>query len=381
MSLRNYKTIEERRNYLKNKLQINLEATGIYPKNLDEAQFTNCENMIGAVQIPLGVAGPLKISGQFAKGDYYIPLATTEGALVASVNRGCKAIFQSGGARTMMENIGATRGPVFKTNGIVEGLKFKEWIEANIERLKSVAGKTSRHLTLLKIDVRIVGKNVFTRFYFDTQEAMGMNMATIATDEVVKFIQKETKIECLSLAGNFDTDKKSAWLNFISGRGKSVWAESVIEDSALKDVLKSSAKQIYDVWLSKCMIGSAISGSLGFNAHFANTVSALFLACGQDAAHAVEGSMGITTTEITGDNLYISVYLPDLMLGTVGGGTKLPSQKEALAILGINSEKNSSLELAEICAVAVLAGELSLLASLAQGTLATSHQKLARKNK
>lgn len=381
MSIRDLKTIEERKGFIKKKLQVNLKAIGDYPKSLEAAQYTNCENMIGAIQVPLGVAGPLFVSGQFAKGDFYIPLATTEGALVASVNRGCKAVSGSGGAKTITENVGVTRGPVFKTAGLAESFKFKKWIEANENKLKSIAAKTSRHLTLIKTGVRIVGKNVYVRFYFDSMEAMGMNMATIATAQAVKFIEKETKIKCVSLAGNFDIDKKPAWLNFISGRGKRVWAEALIKPSVLKEVLKTTAMEIYNVWLAKCMLGSAMSGSLGFNAHFANIISALFVACGQDIAQTVEGSLGITTTEVIEDNLYICIYLPDLMVGTVGGGTNLPSQKEALSILGVKAEKNSSFKLAEIIGAAVLAGELSLLASLAQGTLAASHQAFARRIK
>ncbi len=378
MSIRQLKTIEQRRDFLEKFLEVDLGSLEIYPADLDKAQFTNCENMIGAVQVPLGVAGPLSISGQFAIGEFYIPLATTEAALVASVSRGCKAVKVSGGVKTIVENVGATRGPVFKTEGISESMKFKKWIADNKQKFKSIAAGTSRHLKLEKVGVRMVGKNVYARFYFDTEEAMGMNMVTFATSEIVKFIKSETEIKCISLAGNFDIDKKPAWLNFNSGRGKRVWAEAIIKSSTVKDVLKTSPKKIYDVWLAKCMLGSAMAGSLGFNAHFANIVTAIFIACGQDAAQAVEGSLGITTTEVIDNNLYISVYLPGLMIGTVGGGTKLPAQKEALNILGIDGRRNSSLKLAEIIAAATLSGELSLLAALAEGSLASAHLKLAR---
>ncbi len=378
MSIRNLKTIVERQEFIKNKLNINLETIKIYPKGLDPAQFANCENMIGAVQVPLGVAGPLLVNGRYAKGEYYIPLATTEAALVASVNRGCKSITRSGGAVVVSEKVGVTRGPVYKTEGVAQGLKFKDWLDDNFIYLKKEAAKTSSHLALTKINTEIVGKYVYVRFYFDTSEAMGMNMVTIATDAINKFIESKTGIKCLSVAGNFDVDKKPAWLNFISGRGKKVWAESTITRDTLKSVLKVSAQDIYNVWLGKCMMGSIMSGTIGANAHFANILAALFLATGQDMAHVVEGSMGITTTEVCGEDLYISVYIPDLMIGTVGGGTKLPSQKEALSIMDIGVDENSSLKLAEICASAVLAGEISLLASLAEGSLATTHARLAR---
>lgn len=381
MNIRDFKTIRQRRDFLEKTLKLDLGTIGSFSKSLEAAQFTNCENMIGAVQIPLGVAGPLSVFGQFAKGDFFIPLATTEGALVASVNRGCKAVAQSGGATVIIEDVGITRGPVFKTSGISESLDFKKWLDEHFTGLKKVAANTSEHLTLKKFGTRIVGKNVYARFYFDTSEAMGMNMATIATDAITKFIKDKTGIQCVSLAGNFDIDKKPAWLNFISGRGKRVWAEVVLPEQIIKSVLKTCASKIYEVWLSKCMLGSIMAGALGFNAHAANIISAIFIATGQDVAHTVEGSLGITTTEMMGNGLYISIYLPDLLVGTIGGGTKLPSQREALSIMGITSGKESDLKLAEIIAGAVLVGEISLLAALAQGHLASSHKILARGEK
>ena len=213
---------------------------------------------------------------------------------------------------------------------------------------------------------------------------MGMNMATIATEKIVTLIEKETGISCISLAGNFDSDKKPSWISFIEGRGHKVWAEATLKKSIVKAILKTTSQKIYDVWLSKNMIGSAMGGSLGFNAHFANIVSAVFIATGQDPAHVTDASMGLTTARVTREgDLYFSIYIPALMVGTVGGGTNLETQKEALSIMGIvggNTGKNSQ-KLAEIIAGAVLSGELSLLASLAEGTLASSHKRLARGGK
>jgi hydroxymethylglutaryl-CoA reductase (NADPH) len=185
---------------------------------------------------------------------------------------------------------------------------------------------------------------------------------------------------CVSLSSNYCVDKKPAWINVIEGRGFRVWAEVTLTKGVLQGVLKTTAKNMYDVWVSKCMIGSAVAGSMAFNAQFANIVAAIFLATGQDIAHVVEGSLGITTAEITGEDLYMSVSLPDLMVGTVGGGTGLPTQKEALAVLGIagGDSGNNSKKFAEIIAAAVLAGEISLLASLSEGSLARSHARLAR---
>lgn len=369
MNLKDFKSTKERREYIEKSLKIKLENTA--RTYIEDGKDVNCENLIGATAFPLGVAGPLSIDSK----DYFIPLATTEGALVASVSRGCKAINLSGKVKTHIESIGTTRGPVFAISGLDEGIKFEKWLEDNLNLLKTEAEKTSGHLKLLKFDTNIVGTYMYVRFYFDTQDAMGMNMATIATDAIVKYIEKKIKINCVSVSGNFCIDKKPAWSNFINGRGKKAWAEIILKKEVVKDVLKTTPEKFFEVWLSKCMIGSALAGSLGFNAHFANIVAAFFASTGQDMAHVVEGSMGVTTSKVleNGD-LYVSIYMPSVMIGTAGGGTKLKIKKEALSIIGAEN----SIELAKVLSGAVLAGEISLLASLAQGSLAKTHEKLGR---
>lgn len=383
MSLRDYKTIEERVKFLQKEKKRLFSAITVYPQKLEEAQFKNCENMIGAASVPLGVAGPIKICGQKASGNYYIPLATTEAALVASVSRGCKAITKSGGVVVYSEYEGISRGPVFVTDNLAESFKLKAWLVKNFFLLSQVAQKTSSHLLLKKIHTQIVGRHVYVRFAFDTQDAMGMNMVTFATDAIAKFIEAKANVSCLSLASNFDIDKKPAWLNFILGRGRQVWAEVVLEEKIVREILKTTIEKIHEIAIRKCLVGSAISGTIGFNAHFANIIAAIFIACGQDVAHTVEGSLGITSTEIVDNKLYISVYLPDLILGTVGGGTNLPAQKEALELLGIAGGRGGkhAAAFAEIVGAVVLAGEISLLAALAEGSLASSHLRLARRSK
>ena len=380
MNLRDQKTVAQRRESLEAALKLKLPNIGKFSLDETTASTRNCENMIGIAQIPLGVAGPLKISGSLAHGSYYIPLATTEGALVASVNRGVKAITESGGASVHHHHVGATRGPVFKVKNLEENTKLYQYLKEHFEELKEVAEKTSHHLTLKKYSTSGVGKYRYVRFVFDTQDAMGLNMVTIATEAMVSYIKKETGIECLALSGNFCVDKKPSWQNFINNRGIKVWAEVVLTKKVLSEVLKTSAQKAYDVWLAKCMLGSAMSGSMGFNAQFANVVAAMFIATGQDAAHVAEGSMGITTAEVMNEDLYVSVYLPDLMVGTVGGGTGLATQNEALTLLGVaggNDGKNVK-QFAEIVGAAVLAGEISLLSSLEEGSLARAHQALGR---
>jgi hydroxymethylglutaryl-CoA reductase (NADPH) len=374
MNLKDFKTTKERRSFLEKKLKIKLE--NVTKAHVDDEKTIRCENLIGSTTLPLGVAGPISIKNEELRvKNYYVPLATTEGALVASVSRGFKAINLSGGATSFVENVGVTRGPVFETSGLGECFKLKKWLDENFDLVKNEAEKTSSHLKLKKLGVRIAGTYVYVRFYFATQDAMGMNMVTIATEKISQFIQKNTDVKCLAVSGNFCIDKKPAWLNFIAGRGKKVSAEVILRKEVIKEILKTTPEKFFEVWLAKCMIGSAMSGSLGFNAHFANIVAAFYGATGQDLAHVVEGSMGMTTSKVlkNGD-LYVSVYLPAVMIGTVGGGTKLKTKQEALSIIGAKN----SIELAEVLGSAVLAGEISLLASLSEGSLAETHQKLGR---
>lgn len=380
MNLRDLKTPSERREALSKELSVELAAVGSSDLPISPANEKNCENMIGFTQIPLGVAGPLEIKG-LKKRSCYVPLATTEGALVASVSRGCKAISLSGGAVVDFQKTGVTRAPVFKTGSIEEKKKFSAWVLENKELLKKVTEETSSHLKLSTVQIKSLPSYTFLRFSFDTQDAMGMNMVTIATEKAVSLIEKETGAECISVSGNYDVDKKPAWINFIENRGTTVWAETVLPKQVVLEVLKTTPEKFFETWLSKCMLGSAMSGSLGFNAHFANVIAAIFLATGQDAAHVVEGSLGMTTARVlSSGDLYVSVYLPSLMSGTVGGGIALPTQKEALEIMGVSGTGKAG-EFAEIIGAAVLAGEISLLASLSVGSLGSSHVRLGRGEK
>ncbi len=382
VSLRDFKDAKSRRNFLEKELKIDLDKVSHLSFGEEEVLGRNIENLVGAVDIPMGVAGPLLIQSQESRvksQGIYVPLATTEGALVASISRGCKAISQSGGAIVAVEDLGVTRGPVFKVRDLRHSLGVKNWIFKNFKKLAKVCEETSGHIKLLKVKTLSEGKNVFTRFYFDTSDAMGMNMATIACEKAAHLIEEKTGAECISLSGNCDVDKKGAWLNFLTGRGRRVWAEVVLTRDVVENILKVKPEEIVELVYRKCLIGSAMSGSMGFNAHFSNVVAAIFLATGQDPGHIVEGSMGITSAELTeSGDVYFSVYLPSLLVGTVGGGTRLPAQKQALNLMGVAGSGNV-LKFAEIVGATVLAGEISLIASQAEGTLARAHLKYARK--
>jgi hydroxymethylglutaryl-CoA reductase (NADPH) len=345
---------------------------------MEEAQKRNIENPIGAIQIPVGLAGPLKINGINTQGEFYVPLATTEGALVASVNRGCSAITDAGGANVRISDDKMTRGPVIKAQSLNEALEIKDWIKNNFKELKKAAEVTTRHGKLLKIDpILVVGRYLYPRFVFKTGDSMGMNMVTIATENALNLLTHKTGAHVVALSGNLCVDKKPSSLNMIEGRGKSLVAEAIIPHEIVENKLKTTTDAIVEVNIAKNLIGSAISGSMGFNAQYANMIGALFLATGQDEAHIVEGCLGITTTENIDGDLYFSVTLPDVPLATIGGGTRLETARECLEIIDAYGTGKVG-KLAEIVAGTVLAGELSLIGALSAGHLARAHKELGR---
>ncbi|MCE4604856.1 MAG: hydroxymethylglutaryl-CoA reductase (NADPH) [Aeropyrum sp.] len=373
-----------RRLYLERVTGASLSGVASTILDFEELYGRNIENPIGAVQIPVGVAGPLKVVGDYARGEYYIPLATTEGALVASVNRGAKAITLSGGARARVIKDGMTRAPLLWTPSVSEASRLSEWVLSRIEDLRGVVSSVTRHGRLVEIQPYIVGNLVWLRLSFKTGDAMGMNMVTISSDRICKFIEENYggEARCVALSGNMCSDKKPAIINRILGRGKYVVAEALVKAGVVRDVLKTTAEMIHFVNTAKNLLGSAAAGSNSYNAHFANIIAAVFIATGQDAAQVVESSMGFTWTEVRGEDLYISVTLPSLEVGTVGGGTRLPTQRELLSLLGVAGGGDppgvNALKLAEIIASAVLAGELNLLAAIAAGHLARAHEMLGR---
>jgi hydroxymethylglutaryl-CoA reductase (NADPH) len=376
------KAAEARRQYLEKVVGVKLENIGKTIIDFNTVVGRNIENVIGAVQIPVGVAGPLLVKGDYANGYFYIPLATTEGALVASVNRGAKFITESGGARVKVLKDGMARAPLFRLPSLIDAVEFVEWVTQHFDELKKVAESTTRHGKLKEVQPFIVGNYVWLRLVFSTGDAMGMNMVTIASDAVAKYIQQHfPKAKLVALSGNMCVDKKANAVNFLLGRGKTVVAEAVVKREVLER-LGITAEDVHEVNVRKNLIGSALAHSYGFNAHFANIIAAIFIATGQDVAQVVESSMGITSTEPRDEGLYISVFLPSLEVGTVGGGTGLPTQREALALLGVAGSGNppgtNALKFAEIIAAAVLAGELNLLIALARNELASAHQRLGR---
>jgi len=340
-----------------------------------------CENVIGYAQIPLGFAGPLLVDGK----SVYVPMATTEGCLVASTNRGCQALTT--GVRTQLIADAMSRGPVVRFENIARAAQLVKWLReaSSLDVLRKSFNSTSRFGRLDSVKVQIAGRSVFIRFCATTGDAMGMNMVSKGTEASLSTIQGYfPDMEVVSLSGNYCTDKKPAAINWLDGRGKSVVSEAIVKASVLQQRLKTNAKKLVDLNTCKNLIGSSIAGSVGgFNAHSANVVTALYIACGQDPAQVVTSSNCMTLMEPwgpDGQDLYITCTMPSIEVGTVGGGTGLPTQSACLDMLGLrgaNAEvpgENAS-NFARIVCATVLAGELSLMAALANHQLVESHMR------
>ncbi len=350
--------------------------------DLNLTKGRNVENAIGTAKLPLGVAGPLTVDGE---GDVYVPLATTEGALVASVNRGCSALRRSGGAKAVVLKDGVSRGPVLRAKDLGHAQKIVEFVHDHYKEVEEVFNGESKFMALQNVETWILGRNVFLRFVAGTGDAMGMNMVTTATSRACEFIDKETGSKTVAVSGNMCIDKKPGFVNVLLGRGKTVCAEATVKRGVVEKILKTTPEAIVEVAYRKVLLGSAMAGSLAYNAHAANIVAALFIATGQDPAQVVESSMATTLAEVRDGDLYITVNLPCLEVATVGGGTHLPAQNAGLAMLGCVEDVKPGENVkrfTKIAASTVLAGELSLLGSLAEGTLSQSHERLGRgKNK
>ncbi|RDW25091.1 hydroxymethylglutaryl-coenzyme A reductase-domain-containing protein [Yarrowia lipolytica] len=339
-----------------------------------------CENVIGYMPLPVGVAGPMNIDGK----NYHIPMATTEGCLVASTMRGCKAINAGGGVTTVLTQDGMTRGPCVSFPSLKRAGAAKIWLdsEEGLKSMRKAFNSTSRFARLQSLHSTLAGNLLFIRFRTTTGDAMGMNMISKGVEHSLAVMVKEygfPDMDIVSVSGNYCTDKKPAAINWIEGRGKSVVAEATIPAHIVKSVLKSEVDALVELNISKNLIGSAMAGSVGgFNAHAANLVTAIYLATGQDPAQNVESSNCITLMSNVDGNLLISVSMPSIEVGTIGGGTILEPQGAMLEMLGvrgphIETPGANAQQLARIIASGVLAAELSLCSALAAGHLVQSH--------
>lgn len=352
----------------------------------DRVMGACCENVIGYVPIPVGVAGPLIIDGQ----PFYLPIATTEGCLVASTMRGCKAINAGGGVTSILTQDGMTRGPCVSFPSLKRAGAAKLWLDSDEGQrsMKKAFDSTSRFARLQSMKTGMAGRLLYIRFRTVTGDAMGMNMISKAVEYSLQHMMESCgfpDMEIVSLSGNYCIDKKPAAINWIEGRGKSVVAEARIPASVVKSVLKSDVDAIVSLNINKNLIGSALAGAMGgFNAHAANLVTAVFLATGQDPAQNVESSNCITIMNKVDGDLVVSVSMPCIEVGTIGGGTILEPQGAMLDLLGVRGPHptqpgNNAKQLARIVASTVLAAEISLCGALAAGHLVQSHMAHNRK--
>jgi hydroxymethylglutaryl-CoA reductase (NADPH) len=347
-------------------------------EHLDRYQ-SNAENLIGTVKVPVGVAGPLRVNGLFAQGDYYVPLATTEAALVASYDRGCRVISACGGCTAMLLNEGVSRAPGFAFYDLRECGQFLLWATDHLDDLRKVAEATTRHGKLADLRVTVEGNHVYLNFEFTTGDASGQNIVTLATDAVCDHIRAHCPIKPRHsfVEGNLSGDKKASAQSFLLVRGKKVSAEVLVPAEVVTKRLATTPEMMVNYWRMSA-IGGVLSGTMGVQGHYANGLAALFLATGQDVACVAESAVGVTRFEVgDGGGLYASVTLPNIMVGTVGGGTGLPSQRACLEIMGLAGEGHAA-ALAEVIAALCLAGELSIIGALCSGNFSRAHKVLAR---
>ena len=376
--------INQRRSIIERECGVELSKTEISKEFIGDAEKKNCEQMFGAIPIPVGYAGPLALTfSNRSKSLIHLPIATTEGALVASINRGCKAASVEGIVISRSVDHGITRSLAFtgsskstNTQHIIDAIRTqeKDW--------KRVAEATSSHLKVKKYDLDISKQYVFLTVAFDTDEAMGMNMATIASQAIADHLAKTTSgLVCITIAANVDSDKKPSKRTHDRGRGQEVVCTTHLSKATIIDVLKSTPEAMLKVADAKLQAGSTIAEAIGKNLQAANIIVALYIATGQDPAHTVEGSLADTTITARGDGLDIEIRLPAIIVGVRGGGTNLPAQAQCLALLmKANVNLPKKIQLAESIAAAVLAGEISLLAAQASHQLAIAHQTMARTN-
>ncbi|PSH04336.1 MAG: hydroxymethylglutaryl-CoA reductase [Acidobacteria bacterium] len=360
------------------------EHTGAHLSHVAQYSFDpailpgNIENFTGVAQVPLGIAGPLVINGEHANGAFYVPLATTEGTLVSSYNRGMRLLTECGGVRTTVVDDAMQRAPVFIFSDAMQARDFGLWVQENIDQIRQKAESTTSVGRLRNIEQFAVGPLRYLRFNYLTGDAAGQNMSGKATYAACEWIaNNHPKHPTYFLTGNTDTDKKHSHLNMLLGRGKRVVAEAVLRGDLLQEVMHITAADLAHT-RDVLMAGAFLAGSSNNGAHSANALAALFIATGQDAANIAEAHAAITyTRQLENGDFYWSITLPSLIVATYGGGTGLATQRECLEMLGCYG-KGKAKKFAEICAAVVLAGETSLVSAILHGDWVSAHERLGR---
>ncbi len=366
-----------RREFVQEQTGTRLHHAGHY--SLDPATLPgNIENFLGVAQVPVGLAGPLLIDGEHASGDFYIPMATTEGTLVASYNRGMRLLSAAGGVRTTLVDDRMQRAPVFVLADARAGRAFGEWIEAHMAQIRAAAEASTSHGRLLDIEQYAVGPLRYLRCNFATGDAAGQNMVGRATLAACAWIKEHHPDHpSFVLSGAIDTDKKHSAMNLLRGRGKRVVAEATIPAAVLAEQMRVTPQQLFRV-RQYTQAGAYMAGAANNGAHAANGLAALFIATGQDVANIAESHAGISYSQLLDNgDYYWSITLPALIVATVGGGTGLATQQEYLAMLGCAGPGRAA-RFAEICAATVLAGEVSLASAILAGEWVAAHEQYGR---
>jgi len=368
---------EARRRFVKEKTGAALEHVGRFsfePSVLPG----NVENFMGVAQVPIGLAGPLLIDGEHAKGEFYIPMATSEGTLVASYNRGMRLLSESGGVKTTVVEQFMQRSPVFILDDALKARQFGAWVAEHFDEIKAVAETTTRSGKLINIGQYSIGPLRNLRFNYTTGDAAGQNMTGKATFAACEWIKKSYPGGAnYILSGNMDTDKKHSRANMLLTRGKRVVAECNIRGDLLKSLMGISSKELF--WSRQVSnAGAFLAGSANNGAHAANGLTAMFIATGQDVANVSESHAGVTYAQLLDNgDYYWSITLTSLIVATYGGGTGLPTQRECLEMMDCYG-KGKADKFAEICAAVVLAGDTSLSSAILAGDWVSSHDELGR---
>jgi hydroxymethylglutaryl-CoA reductase (NADPH) len=372
--------VAERRRFIAERSGAKLDHVGRF--SIDpQATKGNIEHLTGVAQVPLGFAGPMLVDGEHARGEFYVPMATTEGTLVASYGRGMRITAEVGGIKTTVVADAMQRAPVFGFDDARGAHAFSQWVEANFAAIAMAAESSTRTGRLLRIERYIAARFTYLRFNFSTGDAAGQNLASKATETACKWILEQYAalghVRSFTLSGNMDTDKKASFINFLNTRGKRVVAEVTLPDELMRKHLHVSAEQMFASRL-RSQIGAWMAGSTNNGSHAANAIAAIFIATGQDAANLAESHAAVNYMDLlpNGD-MYFAVTLPSLIVGTYGGGTGLPTQRECLEVLGCYGAGKVR-KFAEIVAAAVLCGELSLGAAIVAGEWVDAHERLGR---
>ena len=338
------------------------------------------ENHLGYVGLPMSVSGPLKIDGTYARGDFYVPLCTVEGTLSFSMTRGFYLTHRSGGIKTQHVKQELSRAPVFRFKEIEEAMRFLDQVDEHYDAIKAAAESTTKHGKLLRIDKHPIHNRVILDFIYDTAEAAGQNMVTMSTDAACRYI-----VDNLSngvpykflVESGFNADKNPAHRSLIMGRGHHVISSIQIPNRLCKKLMRVGVDELLEARTDK-QLGSQMAGALGFNLHTANALAALYLALGQDVACVSENAVGIATYEKRGNDLYSTLSMPSMTVGTVGGATRLLAQKANLEMIGCAGGEHSSRKLSEIICASALALEISLAGAIVSNEFAKAHAKFGR---